>query len=156
MSIIDDLRNARIAPGDEGAQEQLIYLHHGILEQLANSSVSAAQLATIARLTALRAVSGTTSTLAITDRILKVNASAEHTTTLPSAASAVNMDFLVQRVDTNAVALILALNAGDTGSKIYFQNNTPVAGASLSLTGSDSGNRPGFLIYSDGTNWWVV
>lgn len=113
--------------------------------------------AAIARLSAKRAISGTTGTLAVTDKIAAINASGNFTLTLPSAASAAGLDFLLQRIDiASAYTLTLALDAGDTGSKIYFQGNTPSAGASLTVTGADSQTRPGFLLWSDGADWYLA
>lgn len=102
-----------------------------------------------------RAVSGTSSTLKAKDKILYINASGPHTTTLPNVAYCVGESYLIQRTDVNAVSLTLALDAGDTGARIYFKNNAPAAGANVTLTGSDSGLRPAFSLRSDGTNWWV-
>lgn len=127
-----------------------------------DASVTTAKLdatlfAKIARLTAKRAISGTAGTLAITDKILAVNASGNFTLTLPSVASASGLEFLLQRVDiASAYTLTLALDAGDTGAKIYYQANSPSAGASLVVTGADSQTRPGFLLWSDGTDWYIA
>lgn len=108
---------------------------------------------TPARDTAYRRVSLATSTLATTDKIVELLRGANHDMTLPPAASAAGLEFLIQIFDTGAYSLTLHLDAGDTGSKIYFQGNTPVAGANLTVMGADSGLRPGFLIYSNGTDW---
>lgn len=131
---------------------------------IANGAVTSAKLeatvaALVARLTAKRTVTGTTATLAITDKILAINASGNFTLTLPTAASAAGLDFLLQRIDiASAYTLTLALDAADAadGRVIYFQGNTPSAGANLTVTGADSQTRPGFLLWSDGTNWYLA
>lgn len=141
-------------PGS-GTSSELVYeLHYdGSAWRLVRGSANA----TIARLTAKRTISGTTGTLAVTDKIAAINASGNFTLTLPPAASASGLDFLLQRIDiASAYTLTLALDAGDTGSKIYFQGNTPSAGASLTVTGADSQTRPGFLLWSDGTDWYLA
>lgn len=129
-----------------------------------DASVTTAKLdatlaAKIARLTAKRTVTGTTGTLATTDKILAINASGNYTLTLPTAASASGLDFLLQRIDiASAYTLTLALDSADAsdGRLIYFQGNTPSAGANLTVTGADSQTRPGFLLWSDGTDWYLA
>lgn len=134
--------------------------------KIANGTVAATNLssalqASIARLTAKRQVvhngATTTSALALTDRILGIDmADGNHTTTLPSVASAAGMDFLLQKTSTGTNSLTLALAGGDTGAKIHFGGNSPVAGASLLLSDSTLTTQPGWTVWSDGTDWWVA
>lgn len=103
-----------------------------------------------------RGASSTTSTLTKNDRILRIGTgSGNHTCTLPAVATCTGLDFLIAKTTTDANTITLALDAGDTGAKIYFLGNTPSAGASLTLSDSNGTTRPRWLVWSDGTDWHV-
>lgn len=94
----------------------------------------------------------TTSTLAITDWFVEIdNSGGNHTMTLCSLASSPG-EFVIQKVSTGTNTITFALAASDTTAKIYFLGNTPSAGASLTLSDSNSVFTPMYTVVPDVTN----
>jgi hypothetical protein len=122
-----------------------------------NIEIATAMRGRLDRLVASRTTAaGASSTLLLTDSILRIDSTnVPHTTQLPSVAAANGQSFMLQRIDLFLTLLTLSLDPADTGARVYFQGNSPAAGASVALTGSDSGTRPAFFVHSDGTNWYV-
>lgn len=107
------------------------------------------------RPTANRTLTGTSSTLLVTDNVVFFDITAPHTAQLPPVAAMKDMGILIMRKDITASLISLALDPGDVGAHIYFQGVADTAGTRV-LTGSDDTKQMGFYAHSDGTNWWVA
>lgn len=122
--------------------------------------MSAADKAEIIRRATRRLITGsTTSTLAITDGYVGIDASGgNHTMTLPALSTTTSIDsFVVQKTSTGTNTLAFALNAADATAKIYFMGNTPSAGASLTLGDSGLVTTPAYTLVPDyANNCWRV
>ena len=95
-----------------------------------------------------RGVSANT-TLTTTDRIVRVDTSGgNRTLTLPSPSGlGAGVSILIKKTSTSANTITLARNGSE---------QIEGTAASYLLPGSDSAGRPAWLVWSDGTNWWVA
>lgn len=81
-----------------------------------------------------------------TDEAVRVDASgANRTLTLPDPAS--KRKFIIKKTDTGTNTVSLARFAAE---------QIEGTGATFLLPGSAGTGRPGWIVWSDGTNWWVI